>query len=269
MQTQSYKCLGFVHDEYRYVFVFSSHSRYTHAVPTLEQQRTEARYLLNDRFPSDAFAAYYTLYHDPKRTDLFLNYDQLNRVNGFLTRAQTGLDLFRPVVVVRAANDQVAASLFESGLQANRPYYLIAPMSLGMVINRMLTVTDSEVLRVYRLDPSRFNSQINVLAVASRAPDGSPRFEIGSNNKVHARAGVNWRSPHFAEVYVYTEAQTRGRGWGRSVLSSLCVALLQEGLMPLYVVSEQNSASINLAESVGFVDSGTREFAAQVVRVEK
>lgn len=238
-------------------------------MPTLEQQRTEARYLLNDRFPSDAFAAYYTLYHDPKRTDIFLSYDQLNRVNGFLTRAQTGLDLFRPVVVVRAVNDQVAASLFESGLQANRPYYLIAPLSLGVMINRTLTATDSEILRVYRLDPSRFNSQINILTVLSYAPDGSPRFEIGSNNQVHARAGVNWRSPHFAEVYVYTQTQARGRGWGRSVLSSLCVALLQDGLMPLYVVSEQNSASINLAESVGFVDSAAREFAAQVVRIEK
>ena len=252
-----------------HIFVFSPLSRYTHAVPTLEQQRSEARYLLNDRFPSDAFAAYYTLYHDPRRTDIFLNYDQLNIVNGFLTRAQTGLDLFRPVAVVRAVNDQVAASLFETGLHANRPYYLIAPLTLGMVINRALTVTDAEVLRIYRLDPSRFNSQINVLAVASRAPDGSPRFEIGSNNQVHARAGVNWRSPHFAEVYVYTEAQARGRGWGRSVLSSLCAVLLQDGLMPLYVVSEQNSVSINLAESVGFVDSGAREFAAQVVRMEK
>jgi L-amino acid N-acyltransferase YncA len=80
---------------------------------------------------------------------------------------------------------------------------------------------------------------------------------------------VNWRSPHFAEVYVYTQTQARGRGWGRSVLSSLCAALLQDGLMPLYVVSEQNSTSINLAESVGFVDSGMREFAAQVVRQEK
>ena len=251
------------------VFVFSDYPRYTRTVPTLEQQRTEARYLLNDRFPADAFAAYYTLHHDPKRTDIFVNYDPLNRVNGFLTRAQTGLDLFRPVVVVRAAKDQVAASLFESGLQANRPYYLIAPLSLGGVIHRTLTVSDSEVLRVYHLDPNRFNSQINVLAVANRAPDGSPRFEIGSNNKIHARAGVNWRSPHFAEVYVYTEAEARGRGWGRSVLSALSVALLHDGLMPLYVVSEQNTASINLAESVGYVDSGAREFAAQVVRIEK
>jgi hypothetical protein len=248
------------------VFVFSSYPRYTGVVPTLEQQRTEARYLLNDRFPADGFAAYYTLYHDPKRTDIFLHYDQLNRVNGFLTRAQTGLDLFRQVVVVRTAYDQVAASLFEIGLQANRPYYLTAPLSLGGMIQQELTVTDSEVLRIYRLDLNRFNSQINVLAVANHAPDGSPRFEIGSNNKVHARAGVNWRSPYFAEVYVHTEAEARGRGWGRSVLSTLCVALLQDGLMPLYVVSEQNSVSINLAENVGFVDSGAREFAAQVVR---
>lgn len=236
-------------------------------MPPLEQLRTEARYLLDEHSPRDAFAAYYTLFHDSARTQIFLNHDPEGHVNGLLTRAQTGMDLFRPVVVLRASDDQVAASLLNNGLQLHRPYYLIAPLSLGVVLNRTLSVTDSEILRLYRLDISRFNSQINVLAVASRAPDGSPRFEIGSNGKVHARAGVNWRSPSFAEIYVYTEPEARGRGWGRSVASSLCVTLLAEKMMPLYVVSEQNTNSINLAESIGFIDTGVREFAAQVMRL--
>jgi predicted GNAT family acetyltransferase len=64
---------------------------------------------------------------------------------------------------------------------------------------------------------------------------------------------------------VFTESAARDRGWGKSVVSALVSELLKSGRMPLYVVNEQNTASINLATSIGFVDTGTREYAGQVV----
>jgi len=113
--------------------------------------------------------------------------------------------------------------------------------------------------------PAGFDPEINVLVVSNPAPDGTPRFQINANDTPQAVAGVNWQSPGFAEVYVFTESAARGRGWGNSVVSALVSELLKSGRMPLYVVNEQNTASINLATSIGFVDTGAREYAGQVV----
>lgn len=230
----------------------------------ISDERAEARRLLDDHLPADAFAAYYAFHHDPKRTTLFIHREKGGQPDGVLIRAQTGLDLFRPVVAVRAASDEALLDLFKTGLVPNRPYYLVIPLSLASAVNRHLSVTDPELLCIYRLEPSKFDPELNVMVVSNPAPDGSPRFEISSHGSIHAAAGVNWRSPYFAEVYVYTESAARGRGWGKSVTSALVASLIKSRLTPLYVVNEQNTASIKLAESLGFVDTGDREYAGQV-----
>jgi GNAT superfamily N-acetyltransferase len=231
----------------------------------LAEERRQIQTYLDERTAADAFAAYYALHHDPNRTQLFLHYDSYNHVDGFLVRAQTGLDLFRPVVVIRAASDRVATDLFQRGLIPVRPYYLVTNPALGPVVNRSLTVTDAELLCVYALDLGRYEPALNVLVVANPTPDGAPRFEVRQGDTVFAAAGVNWRSPRFAEVYVYTKPEARGRGWGKAVVNAVCGVLLKQGLQPLYVVHEQNTASISLAESVGFYDTGAREYAGQAI----
>ncbi len=227
-------------------------------------ERAQVLQLIDETSPADAFAAYYALHHNPNRISIFVHHDQAGRADGFLVRAQTGMDLFRPVVSVRAATDEVAWALFQTGLLPNRAYYLVAPLSLSNAVNRYLTMSDFELLLIYRLDAARFEPQINVMVVENPTPDGWPRFEISANGAVCASAGINWRSPHFAEAYVYTNAAARGRGWGKAVMSALAGALIKDGRMPLYVVNEQNTVSIRLAESLGFVDTGAREYAGQV-----
>lgn len=234
-------------------------------VTALADERRQIQTILNDRSPADAFTAYYALYHDPKRTQIYIHTDASQQVDGFLVRAQTGLDLFRPVVVLRAATDAVAADLLHQGLIPARPYYLVAPLNLSQVVNSTLTLSDAETLCVYRLNLNVFSPLVNVLVVSKPAPDGSPRFEIRQGDTVMAAAGINWRSPHFAEVYVYTKAEARGRGWGKAVVSAVCVDLLKKDLKPLYVVHEQNTASIQLADSLGFEDTGAREYAGQAM----
>ncbi len=234
-------------------------------MPALAEERRQVQTFLDDRSAADAFTAYYALYHDPKRTQIYLHADANQQIDGFLVRAQTGLDLFRPVVVMRAATPEIAGELLHQGLIAGRPYYLVAPLDLATTINTTLAATDAEVLCVYRLDLAVFSPLMNVLVVSNRAPDGSPRFEITQSGTVMAAAGVNWRSPHFAEVYVYTKSEARGRGWGKAVVSAVCAELVKNNLQPLYVVHEQNTASIQLAQSLGFKDTGAREYAAQVI----
>lgn len=78
-----------------------------------------------------------------------------------------------------------------------------------------------------------------------------------------AMSGTNWRSPNFAEVFVYVHPRGRGRGWGRSVVSACTSALLEERLRPVYIVDEENEASIHIAEGLGYVDTGIREVSGE------
>jgi ribosomal protein S18 acetylase RimI-like enzyme len=232
--------------------------------------RSALQPLLNEHSPADALASYYAFSHPADRTEIFGHHsDELGRTDGFLVRARTGMDLFRPLVTFRADGEVVAQALFQAGLPPQRPVYLVAPESLGNWAAKHLTLTEIELHRIYRFDPDRYRPEINVLLVSGTSPDGTPRFEIRSaGNKAGELAGVNWQSERFAEVYVHTDPAVRGRGWGKSVVSALARQLLQSGRAPLYVVAQSNEYSIRLAEAVGFIDTGYRELVAQGLRPE-
>jgi GNAT superfamily N-acetyltransferase len=225
--------------------------------------RQRARLMLDLSAPRDALAAYYSLYHDPDRTQLFVEED--DHVQGFLAICQTGHDLFRPFAVLRARKLTAAKALLLRGLQPNRPYYLITTSDLQPLVEQVLGTRQMKLNRVYRLALNRYNPSVNVLVVQTDAPDGSARFVIRSQGQTRAESGINWRSPHFSELYVNVIPEARGRGWGRAVLESCIAWVIRSGAQPLYVVSETNARSIRLAESVGFIDTLAREFAAEVV----
>jgi predicted GNAT family acetyltransferase len=82
-----------------------------------------------------------------------------------------------------------------------------------------------------------------------------------------ASAGVNWRSPRYAEIYVYVDGNVRGRGYGKSVVARAAGDLLEAGITPLYVVAEDNTASIRTAQAVGFEDTGAREYICEAALI--
>ena len=231
----------------------------------LKAQRAAIRPLLDESSPTDAMAAYYALHHDPARTRLFIHYDENRKAAGMLVRVQTGLDLFRPLVIVRARHREAVISLLRAGLQPGRPYYVTMPPDFGDVAFKELQVETPEVLRVYALDASRFQPEINVLVTPLAAEDDLPRFEIRTGDKQMAMAGVNWKTERFAELYVFVETAARGRGWGRAVVSALTNRLLEQHVQPLYIVSENSTDSIRLAERAGFADTQAREFSCFAV----
>jgi ribosomal protein S18 acetylase RimI-like enzyme len=237
---------------------------------SLERQRAVIRPLLDDRAPADALANYYVFNHSPERTELFVSPEAAETyaapANGFLVRARTGMDLFRPLVTFRAPNSVAAQLLFRRGLIAGRPVYLTVPESHAGWVNQYLAVSDAELHNILRYDPERYEPEINVLVVNSNAPDGLPRCEIRAGERAGAVAGINWQSPRFAEVYVYTEPAVRGRGWGKAVVRALVGHILKSGRTPLYVVAQSNEYSIRLAEAVGFIDTGHREYVGQAIR---
>ena len=227
--------------------------------------RDAIRWLLDPSAPEDAVASYYALYHDPYRTELFVTPEGTNRPAGFLVRARTGYDLFRPVVTLRAADEESAVDLFRRGLVPGRPVLLFVPERLAELAVRRLEMSQAERLHLYVLEPFSYQPVINVLVTRNLAPGSLPRYEIRSGDQVVASAGLNWRSSEFGEVYVQVDPVGRQRGWGKSVASALAGELLQDRVRPLYLAAERNLASIRLATSLGFRDTGFREFTGQAV----
>jgi GNAT superfamily N-acetyltransferase len=226
-----------------------------------QRARLERARFLSLTEPRDALAVYYALYHDPGRTQLQLHSDAAGRIDGLVAVCQTGFNLFQPTVVLRASEAEVAVELLRQALQPGRPYYVVTTPTLGLVVRAVVHLEREEFSRIYRFDPRRYQPEINVLVQPARAADGSPKFVIRSQGEVAAEAGVNWRSPHFAELFVRTQPRARGRGWGRAVVAACAITLIQSGVQPLYMVAEGNEVSLRLAESVGFVDTGAHEFA--------
>jgi GNAT superfamily N-acetyltransferase len=229
----------------------------------LNEKRRAIRPLLSPTAPADALTSYYALWHDPRRTQLTLHHDARDRVDGFVAVCQTGADLFRPLVTLRAPDEPVAGYLLQEALTPNRPYQVIVPVMLAAAVREHMDISSSTLNRIYLLDPARFQPIINVLVQRVAGADGSPRFQIESQGQVAAMSGTNWRSPTFAEVFVYVHPSGRGRGWGKSVVSACTNALLEERVRPLYVVEEGNEASIRIAEDLGYVDTGLRTFVGE------
>jgi ribosomal protein S18 acetylase RimI-like enzyme len=224
----------------------------------LNEKRRALRPLLSPSDPADALVSYYALWHEPRRTQLTLHYDDQGHTDGFVAVCQTGADLFRPLVTLRAPDDGVVGSLLREALMPHRPYQVIVPMALASAVRENLQVSRSTLNRIYLLDPARFQPIINVLVQRVAGPDGAPRFQIEARGQLAAMSGTNWRSPHFAEVFVYVHPSGRGRGWGKSVVSACTNALLAERLRPLYMVEDDNEASIGIAEGLGYVDTRLR-----------
>lgn len=229
----------------------------------VNEQRRAIRPLLSPTDPADALTSYYALWHDPRRTSLILHRDTGGSVDGFIAMCQTGVDLFRPLVTLRAPDEQVARDLFGAALAPHRPYQVIVPVTLASAVRSRFQTSRTAMLHIYRLDPSSFQPVINVLVQRVTSADGAPRFQIESQGQVVAMAGTNWRSPTFAEIFVYVHPKGRGRGWGKSVVSACTAALTEEGLRPLYTVEEANEASIQIAKGLGYVDTGSRQFTAE------
>jgi hypothetical protein len=234
---------------------------------TLSYLRNNVRSLLNEFDAADALACYYVLHHDSKRTTLFMHRDQRGMVDGFMARCQTGFDLFRPLVTLRLRGQGALPDLFSEGLAQGRPYLMILPPSLLERVVPYVNLSEVTHNLILRLDPTRFHPEINVLVTTRHDPDGNPRAEIKHGEQVIAAAGVNWRSPVFAEIFVHVQEGQREQGYGRAVIVALVTELMKLKVAPIYAVAENNAASYEAALRAGFVDTGAREIMGQATRI--
>lgn len=222
-----------------------------------DEQRRSIAHLLSPTSPEDALTAYYALYH--KRTQLFTHGQEI--VVGFLAICQTRHDLFTPLVVMRADSDDVLSALLSTHLDEGREYLFTAREQRASVLKRCLIAWDGQCNLIYTVDEVGFRPDSRHLVERTVGRDHIPRFEIRDGENVIAAAGANWRSPYFAEVGVCTQEGYHRRGLAKVVVSACTSELLKEGARPLYIVAEDNTASIRVCEALGYRFPGYREFS--------
>jgi GNAT superfamily N-acetyltransferase len=242
---------------------------------SLIRKRQAVQHLLSSHSPQDAMVSYYALYHPEDRTQLILHTAEGGRVDGFLALCRTGMDLFRPLLTMRADNRETAADLISQAVQPELPVIIAVRLEQRSLIEAFFIVSSETIAGVHQLERSSFHPVINVLVTRAPTPSGAPRFVIREQSfdrgarpagAIVAQAGVNWRSPEFADIYVNTDPRVRGRGLGKSVVSALSNWLLEQNVTPLFTIAEDNDASRRLATSLGYQDTGARQFLCEGVR---
>lgn len=241
---------------------------------SLAEQRRAIRPLLNPNLPRDAMDDYFAFHHPDGRTRLVIwpeeTFQARSVATGYVAISRTGMDLFRPLITLRLPPLDMDASvaLVYKALEPGTAVLLSAPESYYPLIAALCDIEVEEHLALYALEPARFKPVINVLVSKSYGPEDMPRFSVrldSANNEVVASAHLNWQSPRFAEIAVNVQPRYRRRGFGRSVVAAMAQHLLENGRIPLYAADPQNAASIHLAESIGFTDTGARSFMLQAV----
>ncbi len=232
-------------------------------LPALERGQLAA--LLAPRSAADAMAAYYALDHPSDRVKLYAHYQRDAKPNAFLVLAQTGLDLFRPLVVPFAGQEESLKALLKAALKPGQPVLINLPIGQRAAAEEVIELSDVKEAEILRLDPSLFVPQINVLVLESRTPDGWPRFEIHSGEMLQAAAGLNWRGDHFAEVYVEAMPAAAARGFRSAVLGVIARHLLGERKLALYRAWDEDIDAKADALNLGFQRTGTRCISGQAI----
>ena len=228
------------------------------------------RALLDEQAVADGMTAYYAFYHPADKTTVVPSQNRAGVVDGFVTVSRTGIDLFRPLLTMRLplADLERSRALLWQVLPAGQEAFTAVPESHLPLLRAVCEIQSEEPLLVYALPRQWLNPHINVLVVREDEEDGSPCFVIkqlveGQRTAV-AVASLNWLSPYFGELAVRTRPEYRQRGFGRSVVAALADYLLAHSRTPLYVVNAHNAPSIHLAQSLGFVDTGVREWMLEI-----
>jgi len=215
--------------------------------------------------PVDAMASYFALEHDERRTKLTVREDARGRALAFVAVCQTGIDLFRPLVIMRGDDSVALQDAIREALAPRRAYLLSAPMTVHNDIAAVCELNGEQVNHVYALSTAQFQPTVNILVQTSRTPDGQLRAFIKARDGSNAaEAGTSWISARYAEVYVNVAETVRRRGLGKSVVSAVCNQLIERSKMPIYVTGRTNEGSRRLAERVGFADTGALELTAAI-----
>ena len=212
--------------------------------------------------PVDALTSYFALEHDARRTKIVARTGAGGRAIAFVAVCQTGIDLFRPMVVMRGDDPAALHDALREALAPGRQYLFSAPVTLRPDIERVAILYGETTNKIYTLNRGDFKPVVNILVQTSRTPDGLLRASIAPRDGTNAaESGTTWISTRYAEVYVRVNDAVRNRGLGRSVVSAVTSQILERNCIPLYSAAEDNLPSQRVALALGYHDTGGWELS--------
>lgn len=226
---------------------------------------SELRSLMDERSARDALVAYYTFEHSRTRAHVFGYRSGSSQPSGFVTRAWTGMDLFRPLVLPFVKHKAALRALLESALAPGQAFILHLPADQLGWAGELIDLDKAAEHELLRMDPASYEPVLNVLVVESSSAMPLPRYEIRTAGGLHAAAGVSWRGSRFAEIYLEADAGADERKMIRSVLSAVAGRVLGEQRIPLLRVPKGELASRTQAFHVGFRPTGFHSATADAV----
>ncbi|MEM8859286.1 MAG: GNAT family N-acetyltransferase [Chloroflexota bacterium] len=240
---------------------------------SLQEKRRAIQKLIDQTNPSDAMAAYYAFYHDDDRTSIITDQDVLESksepAEGYVAVSRTGIDLFRPLITTRLNIDDLekSAQLLKAALPPGAEAFLAAPINYDPLIRAIFEVKSEQKLLLYTYPHGIPDPIVNIF-VSQDGASKTPRFIIkqtlNGQNVIVSSAGVNWMTHNYVEIAVRTWSEYRRKGMAKSVVNALTRNIIENGRRPIYAVQDSNHASIDLARTVGFQDSGFRQLMFEV-----
>ena len=172
---------------------------------------------------------------------------------------------FAPGAVLACRPDLVDALRRELGSDVRLPYLD------GPALRRLLRATHNTLPHAFTLAgdlravdratfaPSPTADRAELIADEDTAAlhlrtrfDGAIFGVRGSHGRLVSWAALKLKSDSVWEVAVATEADYRGRGFGRDVVSAASQYALEQGVMPIYIHDRDNSASAFVARALGY-----------------
>ncbi len=217
--------------------------------------------------PADALASYFAIEHDPRRARLIVRTDTAGRVTAFVAVCQTGMDLFRPLIIARGDDSAALRDALREALVPGRQYLFSIPPAARPDLEALAHLHGEITVATFALERTDFKPVVNILVQTSRTPDGQLRASIPARGEgLAAEAGTSWISTRYAEVFVRVAESLRNRGLGKSVVSAVSAQVLDMGRVPLYMTAMENEASRRLALALGYHDTGARELTGACAR---
>jgi RimJ/RimL family protein N-acetyltransferase len=184
------------------------------------------------------------------------------RAIAFVAVCQTGIDLFRPMVVLRGDDSAALKDALREALSPGRQYLFSAPVTLHPELEQVAFLYGETTNKIYTLNRADFKPIVNIMIQSSHTPDGLLRASIAARDRTNAaEAGTTWISSKYAEVFVRVAESVRNRGLGKSVVSALSTQILELGRIPLYSAALDNVASQHVAAALGYHETGGWELS--------
>ena len=113
--------------------------------------------------------------------------------------------------------------------------------------------TGYRISMMYRMTLNRNKSLINVWrSQAAEYISEYKKYVIRDSGNIVSYCKVSNIDYGYGNIVVWTDEKYRRKGYARELLFRIILMCESEGIVPVYIVDSQNSASIELAKSFGF-----------------